>query len=31
MPTGKLVNLKKASEMSPIKGEFLVSYSKQNF
>ena len=30
MATGNLVNLKKASEMSPIKNEFLASYSKQN-
>ena len=31
MATGNLVNLKKTSEMSPIKDEFLASYSKQNF
>ena len=30
MATENLVNLKKASEMSPIKNEFLASYSKQN-
>ena len=30
MATGNLVNLKKTSEMSPIKDEFLASYSKQN-
>ena len=29
--TGNLVNLKKTFEMSPIKDEFLASYSKQNF
>ena len=31
MVTGNLVNLKKNSEMSPIKDEILASYSKQNF
>ena len=31
MVTGNLVNLEKTSEMSPIKDEFLASYSKQNF
>ena len=31
MATGNLVNLKKTSEMSQIKDEFLASYSKQNF
>ena len=31
MATGNLVNLDKTSEMSPIKDEFLASYSKQNF
>ena len=31
MATGNLVNLEKTSEMSPIKDEFLASYSKQNF
>ena len=31
MATGNLVNLKKTSEMSPIKDEILASYSKQNF
>ena len=31
MATGNLVNLEKISEMSPIKDEFLASYSKQNF
>ena len=31
MATGHLVNLKKTSEMSPIKEEFLPSWSKQNF
>ena len=30
IPTGNLVNLEKTSEMSPIKDEFLASYSKQN-
>ena len=30
MATGNLVNLEKTSEMSPIKDEFLASYSKQN-
>ena len=30
MGTGNLVNLEKTSEMSPIKDEFLASYSKQN-
>ena len=29
--TGNLVHLEKISEISPIKGEFLASYSKQNF
>ena len=31
MATANLVNLDKISEMSPIKDEFLASYSKQNF
>ena len=31
MDTGNLVNLKKTSEMSPIKDQFLASYSQQNF
>ena len=31
MATGNLVNLEKTSEMSPIKDEFLASYSQQNF
>ena len=31
MATVNLVNLKKASGMSPIKDELLASYSKQNF
>ena len=31
MPTRNLVNLEKISEMSPIKGEFLASHSKQTF
>ena len=31
MATGNLVNLEKTAEMSPIKDEFLASYSKQNF
>ena len=31
MVTGNLVNLEKTSEMSPIKDEYLTSYSKQNF
>ena len=31
MATRNLVNLEKTSEMSPIKDEFLASYSKQNF
>ena len=31
MASGNLVNLEKTSEMSPIKDEFLASYSKQNF
>ena len=33
MATGNLVNLEKSeiSELSPIKDEFLASYSKQNF
>ena len=31
MDPGNLVNLKKTSEMSPIKDQFLASYSKQNF
>ena len=30
MAIGNLVNLEKAAEMSPIKDEFLASYSKQN-
>ena len=30
MATANLVNLKEISEMSPIKDEFLASYSKQN-
>ena len=30
MATGNLVNLEKTSEMSPIKDEFLASYSRQN-
>ena len=29
MATGNLVNLEKTSEMSPIKDEYLTSYSKQ--
>ena len=29
--SGNLVNLEKASEMSPVKDEFPASYSKQNF
>ena len=29
--TGNLVNLEKSSEMSPIKDEFVASYSKQKF
>ena len=31
MATGNLVNLEKTVEMSPIKDEFLASFSKQNF
>ena len=31
MVTGNLVNLEKTSEMSPIKDEYLTSYSRQNF
>ena len=31
MATGNLVNLEKTAEMSPVKDEFLASYSKQNF
>ena len=31
MATETLVNLEKSSEMSPNKGEFLASYSKENF
>ena len=31
MATINLENLEKTSEMSPIKGEFLARYSKQNF
>ena len=30
MATANLVNLKEIFEMSPIKDEFLASYSKQN-
>ena len=30
MFTRNLVNLEKTSEMSPIKDEFLASYSRQN-
>ena len=30
MTTENLVNLDKTFEMSPIKGKFLASYSKQN-
>ena len=30
MATGNLVILEKTSEMSPVKGEFLASYSKQD-
>ena len=29
--TGNLANLEKTFEMSPIKDEFLATYSKQNF
>ena len=29
--SGNLVNLEKTSDISPIKGELLSSYSKQNF
>ena len=29
--TGNLVDLEKTAEMSPTKGEFLASYTKQNF
>ena len=29
--TGNSVNLEKTSEMSPIKDEFLASFSEQNF
>ena len=31
MVTGNLLNLEKTAEMSPIKDEFLASYSKQHF
>ena len=31
MATENLVNLEKTAEMSPIKDEFLASYSKENF
>ena len=31
MATENLVNLEKNAEMSPIKDEFLATYSKQNF
>ena len=31
MATGNSVNLEKTSEMSPIKDEFLASFSEQNF
>ena len=31
MAPENLVNLEKTFEISPIKGEFLASYSKQNF
>ena len=31
MATGNLVNLEKTSEISPVRDEFLASYSKQNF
>ena len=31
MATGNFVNLQKTAEMTPIKDEFLASYSKQNF
>ena len=31
MATEDLANLKKTSEMSPVKDEFLASYSKQLF
>ena len=31
MTTGNLVNLEKTCEISPIKDEFVATYSKQNF
>ena len=31
MATGNLVNLKKASEMVPIKDEFVANHLKRNF
>ena len=31
MATGNLINLKKVSDISPVKDEFLASYPKQNF